>query len=442
MGRQAWLVRLRWIAILGVLAVVSVAARNAWVPDPAPLYGVVGLMIAYNLLFRRAQRSGRVPARESRDQVLFMQILCDMGALTMLLHWSGGVENPFAMFFAFHMAISAMLLPSRSSYLLGLAATALFGGTVVAEHLGRLPHYPLQLYAARAAPGAVSGPLASGPMLAGYLLAFVLMLFGVTFFVQTVEARRLRAERLARERERIALSRERMARIGEISSGVLHTIRNPLHGIMNCVDLLRGQVGPEPDPETEELLSFMSEGIARIENVTRRLLTVTRDQPLAKKRVRLDELIEEALKFVTQAARRGEAALEMEIHDLPAVEVDPDRLSEIIINLLDNALFACRAGGVVTLLAYAGEPARSEVCIEIRDTGAGIPADQLAKVFDPFFTTKAIGEGSGLGLAIARKVVEEHDGRIELESEVGKGTTVRVLLPASGAAADAVRDRP
>jgi len=97
--------------------------------------------------------------------------------------------------------------------------------------------------------------------------------------------------------------------------------------------------------------------------------------------------------------------------------------------VLDNALDACTNGGAITVRTYVGKHKDSVAHIDIWDTGESIAAEHLPKVFDPFFTTKAIGKGSGLGLGIARRVIEEHGGKIVLESEIGKGTRVSFLIP-------------
>ncbi len=111
------------------------------------------------------------------------------------------------------------------------------------------------------------------------------------------------------------------------------------------------------------------------------------------------------------------------------MQLDANQLSEALLNVLDNALDACTKGGAITVRTSVGGQKDPVVHIDIWDTGEGIAAEHLPKVFDPFFTTKAIGKGSGLGLGIARRVMEEHGGRIVLESQVGKGTRVLFLIP-------------
>jgi signal transduction histidine kinase len=121
----------------------------------------------------------------------------------------------------------------------------------------------------------------------------------------------------------------------------------------------------------------------------------------------------------------------MKLDAVALVEADPDRLAEAFINVIDNALDACREGGAVMVRTVPNPDSGDRICVEVTDTGDGIAAENLTKVFDPFFTTKPVGKGTGLGLAITCRVVEEHGGEIVIESALGKGTRVRILIPRS-----------
>ena len=225
--------------------------------------------------------------------------------------------------------------------------------------------------------------------------------------------------------EQVALSRERLARVGELSAGIAHTIRNPLHGLLNSVSHLRKRVFGE-DPEATEILDWMQEGLTRMETTTRRLLTLTRETPLVKRPVALAEVVEEALVLVSERVRGEGLTLEHDLAELPTIHLDLDRLGEVLVNLLDNAVYACGEHGTITVRTRAVDNGQ---VMEVEDTGPGIPQDIRDRVFHPFFTTKAIGEGSGLGLAIAWRVVKEHGGEVEVQSGEGRGALIRITLP-------------
>jgi len=299
---------------------------------------------------------------------------------------------------------------------------------VFAEFAGVLAHYPLR-FAPSLSDGFISdfAVWRSPSFLLGYLLAFVLMLFGVIYFVHSIAARYRHAETLRQEQERLALSRERLAHIGEISAGVAHTIRNPVHGLLNCVDILRAK-GARND-SIQDTLSLMSEGLQRIENVTKRLLVLTRETPLLKTSSDINTLVRDALDFIEVRSHKKRVNIELDLKEVPVMQLDANQFSEAFLNVLDNALDACTNGGAITVRTYVSGQKDPVVHIDIWDTGEGIAAEHLPKVFDPFFTTKAIGKGSGLGLGIARRVIEEHGGKIVLESQVGKGTRISFLIP-------------
>ena len=430
--RGLWLVRLRWYAIAGVIGMILVAGRFEWITDARSMLVVAGIMALYNAFLlqgtRRQEDSG---ARD--EHLIFLQIVFDLGALTLLLHWSGGIENPFVMLFALHMAISAMLLARWSAIALGLIAVLLHGGTLIAECIGLLPHHPLNLSAGWALDGTLTGEPWRAPWLvAGVIVALAMMLFGVIYFVRSVEEQRWRAEEKARARERIGLARERMARIGEISSGVAHTIRNPLHGVLNCLDILKGQSQGDAEA-SREVVDLMSEGLRRIQSVTERLLRLTREDRMERVPTDLSELVRESLTFLEPKAFKQGVKISFQPRDLPAVQVDPDRIAEAVINLVDNAIYACRGGGDVTLRVLLSEDAGDFACIEVEDTGSGISPEGLEHVFNPFYSTKGVGEGSGLGLAIVARVAEEHGGRVAVESTPGQGSCFRLCLPLAAA---------
>ncbi len=430
--RHQWLIGLRWKAIVGVALVISIAAQRGWIVTSKPLFSIVAVMALANLVFTHSRvfhiEGDPVGGEKSERQALSIQICFDLCMLTMLLHWSGGVENPFALFFVFHMAISSMLLERQVALFFSALAFLLFGATAVAEATMVIPHFPLMLGPADDPQSLTMGFWRSGVFVSGYLAAFFLALFGVVYFVNSVESERLKAEASARVRERLAQSRERLARVGELSAGVAHTVRNPLHGVLNCIGLLRD--GPlESDPDARETLDLMTEGLNRIENVTQRLLNLTRDTNLVRRPTDLNQLLRESLQFIDSRLNRNQVQVVTMLSPVPPVFIDRDKVSEAVINILDNAVYACRDGGTVTVATSPTPGDPGHVQLSIVDQGEGIPAEDLGKVFDPFFTSKDVGEGSGIGLAVAQRVIEEHDGSINLTSQVGRGTEIRIKLP-------------
>ncbi len=428
-GRAGWLVRLRWFAVLAVVVAAAVAAALEVIEAPLTI-GVGAAVLALGnlgfwLVLHRA--SARPSAPWSRGLIL-AQIVFDLLVLTVLLELSGSIENPFMLLYLIHMAVAGMLLPFEMALLAGGAACVLHGTAVIGQLVGVVPHVSLQLGLHELAESDPETLLTRSPVyVLAHMVAFVVAAFSVILLIHQVARRQREAEARSLERERIASSLARLARLGALAAGVAHTVRNPLHGLMNCVDILRRELVAAPT-STQEILDIMGEGVDRIETVTRRLLTLTRDAPLTRESVELKAVVEDALRFVRMRSRESGVAIELTVEGQPTAEVDVARLAEALANLLDNAVYACRAGGAVTI-RIEDLPAAGTISVVIRDTGEGVAPDILPRLFEAFFTTKPVGEGSGLGLAIARRAVDEHGGTLRLASRQGEGTTVTIELP-------------
>jgi len=424
LARMAWLVRLRWIAVVGVAVVVGIAWAVDVVDTVGRLLAATGVLAGANLVFHRAaKRLPQTTPVSKIHNILFGQILVDLTILTVLVQLSGNTENPFVLFYVFHMGIAAMLLPYRKAMLLGGAAAVLRGGAVLAELTGMATHHPLGLVAhAVSAEGAL---WVSPSFVVAYLVAFSLTELGVIYFVHALVSRLREAESIRRERELVAKSRERLARIGTVATGVAHTIRNPLHGIGNCIDLLRDHVSSDG----VDLLDMMAEGTERIELVTKRLLTLARDEPLRMESTDLATLLQEAHGFALTRRENRRVPVHFELATIEPVHVDQVRLTEAIVNALDNAVYACREEGEIVIRLSDLRPERQLLRIEIEDTGEGMSPDVMERAHEPFFTTKPVGEGTGLGLAISRRILEEHGGTFEITTRAAKGCRVRMEIP-------------
>ena len=428
--RTHWLGWLRWLAIAGVALTCGVSAGLGVIQTWPEMAVIVAAMTVHNLVLMWGARFWARSTAAVLHRIVLIQLLLDAVALSALLHFSDSVENPFAMFLVFPVAVGATLLPPR----LGLALTALtsasYSAVVLGEYTGVLEHHSFFEGTLRAQ----DAMFEHEGMVIGYIAAVSLTLFGIGYFVDAVSRRHRRALLVSQQREQVALSRERMARVGQIAAGVAHSVRNPLHGLVNGLDLLAARL--RPDADAEATVALMDEGLRRIDIVTQRLLVLTRDAPISPRPTDIDDLVRDTHGFVV-VPRTGQAPVptQLQLGEVGMADVDPDRVSEALANILSNALDACAAGGGVTVVTEA-EGGDGTVSIEVRDTGMGIAEDQLSLVFDPFYTTKPVGSGTGLGLAIARRVVEEHGGEIMLDSRSGEGTVVRMLLPRRAAAAD------
>jgi len=225
-------------------------------------------------------------------------------------------------------------------------------------------------------------------------------------------------------RKALARSR-RLAAIGSLAAGVAHEIRNPLSSIKGFATYFQQRY--QDKPEDNELATLMVQEVDRLNRVVTQLIEFSRPIALVLQRCRPEDIVKRAVSLVErQAAERG-IRIELQCAEgVPSIGVDPDRMNQVFLNLLLNAMEAMPSGGTISTTIHADEKNRQAV-FAIRDTGEGIAPDQLGRIFDPYFTTKSTG--TGLGLAIVHQIVEAHHGSIRVSSEPGTGTTVVVAVP-------------
>jgi signal transduction histidine kinase len=234
-------------------------------------------------------------------------------------------------------------------------------------------------------------------------------------------------QELEKSRTRLVKT-EKMAMVGRLASGVAHSIRNPLTSIkMRLFSLERSL---ELAPSEKEDLEVIAEETRHLDTIIRNFLEYARPSKLRMQRISPSELVDMTLQLLRHRFKSYGVRVDSK-RSVPLTEVlaDPDQLKEAFVNILINACEAVGEGGTITIEEEEEmqEPLGPVGVIRISDNGPGIPADLLEKVFEPFFSTKE--EGTGLGLSIAVRVVEQHGGRLAVESEEGHGTTFVITLP-------------
>jgi len=229
--------------------------------------------------------------------------------------------------------------------------------------------------------------------------------------------------RAQRERLDRLYRAERLAAVGQLAAGVAHEIRNPLTAIRSTMQyLLRGFEEAEP---RHQLVAELLNEVDRINSTVGGLLSLSRSGEIRLVPINLLDPLSRALKlFKAHAGERGvELRASLDTVPLPVLG-DAGQLEQVFLNLLLNALQSMSGDGQIEVSVTRAAPWAQ---VLVTDTGPGIPPDQLRRVFDPFYTTKK--EGTGLGLAICHGIIEQHQGEIQLQSEVGKGTVVSIRLP-------------
>ena len=229
---------------------------------------------------------------------------------------------------------------------------------------------------------------------------------------------------------------EKLAAVGQLAAGVMHEINNPLATILACAEALSHRVEDLDAPARgpfAEYLNIIDAEVQRCRRIVDGLLDLSRPKTGEKRQSDLNQIIEQTLFLLKHHDRFKRLSVHRQlVGGLPRVVVDRERIIQAFMALMLNAMDAMNSRGTLTVRT-GRSPARSdELLAEFIDTGSGIRSEELSKIFEPFYTTKGPGRGTGLGLSIVYGIVQDHRGRIEVESQLGVGTTFKVYLPVAG----------
>jgi two-component system, NtrC family, sensor kinase len=233
---------------------------------------------------------------------------------------------------------------------------------------------------------------------------------------------------------------EKMASVGKMAAVVAHEINNPLAGILTYAKLLRkwidrNEMQGDKLKEAGECLDLIGSESRRCGDIVKNLLVFSRTAPLNVESTDINIVVDRCIRLVQHQLEMNGIELQLYADDeLPILQCDPAQIEQVLLALIMNATDAMPHGGNLWLRTGMS-PARDAIEIEVRDEGTGIPPDVLQRLFEPFQTTKEQGRGVGLGLAISRSIIDRHNGKIEVKSELGKGTTFTVVLPLDSRAA-------
>jgi two-component system NtrC family sensor kinase len=227
---------------------------------------------------------------------------------------------------------------------------------------------------------------------------------------------------------------EKLAAIGQLAAGVMHEINNPLATISACVAAIQGRIEPVSSPvgsAVAEYLQIIDKEVDRCSRIVDGLLDFSRPKRTTRVAVSLNAVVKDALSLLKhhQRFKRFQVVEQLD-PEPPPVMGNAEQLTQVLMALVLNALDAMEQGGQLTLRTGRDRLRPEEVVLEVQDTGIGIPREEQTKIFEPFYTTKPPGRGTGLGLSICYGIVEDHRGRIEVDSAPGRGATFRVRLPA------------
>lgn len=218
---------------------------------------------------------------------------------------------------------------------------------------------------------------------------------------------------------------ERLAFVGELTAGIAHELNEPLGRILGFAQLIK-KTGGLNGQQNEDIERIVKASLYTRE-IIKKLMIFSRQMPRQITSLNLNDIVSNILYFIDVRFISRQIAITHRLDEnLPLIQADEVQMSQVLVNLITNAIHAMPKGGEVTITT---KRKGSHVSISVRDTGHGMSSDVKKKIFEPFFTTKPVGQGTGLGLSVVQGIVISHRGRIQVNSQPGKGTTVEILLP-------------
>lgn len=429
--RAFWLIHLRWVAVVGLFITTFTADRIFKIGLPViPIYSTAGCLALYNtiiLVLLNLSKKNHVRdgmPRLTVKKIIHFQMSADLLILTILFHFSGGVENPFIIYYVFHMIIASILLSEWESYLQATFASLLLAFLGLLEYSGMIPHYCLK-------PFVTVDQYNHAPFVLGTVAVVSSALYLVVFMASSISTRLRKQEQGYWEANQLLGQKDRIK--DEYVERVTHDIKGHLAAIKSTLDVVaKGFTGPL-EPQQQEFVDRAVDRTRVLATFVRQLLKLTQMR-LSNSVETVEFSVDVAIKNALEVARVR--AADKNIHVECETEgsfftVSGDRLSveEMIMNLIFNAVKYTPAGGRIKVKALENS---EHIFVSVKDTGIGIPESELPRIFDEFFRASNARacekDGTGLGLSIAKQIVESHGGQIRVASQLGKGTVVELTL--------------
>jgi len=424
-----WLIKLRWLAIAGVVAVPAIGIRFFGLPlFWQGILGVALSLIILNLIYwailRERFEDGEKEAEALTAATLFahLQISLDLILLTLLLYFAGGAFNPFRFFYIFHIIIASILLKRRDCFLQAGFAVILFVGLVFLSSSAQVPHFPLYR------------DFELDTLLKWDQVLIRFSAFAVTVFVAAFLSTSI-MERLREKEEQLVNAYQEVVKREKIKSDfartVAHELRSPMSAIINFIHAVRLS---EKDKLSDKSQEFLERALLRgqgLIDLIRDLLDLSRLEaagpPKLEEMEEVDLIAElELILSVekTSGDAKGVAVYFNHPPILPRIRYSRAAIQQIFSNLISNAFRYTPAGGVIRVELNRED---HRVKCRVSDTGIGIPKEALSQVFSEFYRAPNAKQfspiGTGLGLSITKTLINRYGGEIKIESETGKGTT-------------------
>jgi signal transduction histidine kinase len=428
--RAYWLIRLRWIATV-FLALGIFISRNIFYISlqSSVLYSIATLLALYNmtiflLLNHYTRVNGEVPYG-SVKKIMNFQISADLLLLATLLHFSGGIENPFIFYFMFHMIIASILLSVRESYLQCTFAVLLFGLLILLEYMQLINHYCLEGFVERCLHR-------DSLFILGTYFVFSTAMYLVVYMASYI-AKRLRRAEQARLEANILLQEKDHIK-DEYVLRLTHDIKGHLASIQSCLDVVVLKKGNSFDEKKNHFIDRAHNRTKQVTRFVKMLLRLTQmrlSNNFEMEIFSLENAIKSSVLEVEHTASDKSIELKTNL-ELAGDKVFGDRFSieEMVTNLMLNAIKYTPDHGIVEVNAKENG---DYFLLEVNDTGIGIPQCEISKVFEEFYRASNARiierDGTGLGLPIVKQIIERHRGKIWVESKEDCGSKFCISLP-------------
>ena len=446
-------IKIRWLIVLMVVFATLFASLVFNIDFPTlPVYIICAIIASYNLIFVRqarrleADKVGQVIERAQASANI--QIVLDLLMLTALMHFAGGIENPFISFYVAHTIAASILLPQRRAYALATLVLLAITLLVLLEYYGVIPHVNLQGFV-------LETRYKDSSRVIGVLVALATLVYGCTYVVtavsgelrrrqqemvklmdQLLDKRNKELEQASKEVVKLEEERRHFARFLGV---VAHDLQSPLVATQSLISyILDGFTGTITDGQRD----LLERGIRRIDGLLT-LITDLLDIPRIEtgqitremREISFIEVVKRSLEGMDNLAQQKGITLKVELpENLPKINGASRRLQQVVTNLVSNAINYTNEGMVLVRVTDSDNDVRFEVI----DSGIGVLPEDLPRLFNDFFRGSNAGsKGTGLGLSISKRIVEAHGGKIWVESpdpETKKGSKFAFTLPKKPAA--------
>jgi two-component system, OmpR family, phosphate regulon sensor histidine kinase PhoR len=434
-SRLLWLINIRWIATVGVVLTILFCQLTLKLALPfSILYFLSATLIIANILYLFFYRQHYSSSNQKIDIDLTLrfantQIYLDVILLSLFLYLSGGIFNPFKLFFIFHMINACLILPIRSSFYLGVFALTFFGGLTLLSTAHIIPYYPLLGFS----------PLLTTPyyLFSVYarLSIFSLTVLLLIFFTSSIVYRLRRQEALLeKQNQQLHDANEEKS---QFILQVTHELRAPIAAIQNYLNVaIDGYMGPMSDKINKMILAINTRASTMLTMINELLDLATlkskKEAKLTKSGISIASLFDNQVHLFKGDLHKQSIQLKLDSEPNLSLFVDRESFEILLTNLIGNAIKYSPQQSTISIKA---KQTKVETTLCITDQGIGISKEDLPHIFEEFYRSQSAVTkeqiGTGLGLSLVKRIINSHSGKIEVKSILTEGTTVTVTVPNS-----------